>query len=257
MADKNHWREVFADPKSAFRTRKTAKEIIAECLVSLDANVLLAPYRIPSEPFHKIVGVYKRLAEAGRLIVTGQAAREFLKHRNSVIASAIEKLNKDVNRQLPGFENIALLKSISEYERVLAIRDEIRRKYDEQRELLKRVGDELRGWECNDPVIAAYGEILSPYIQDLDQNEENEAIGQSKARKAEKIAPGWKDDGPGDFIIWKTLLKKVAPKRRDLIFVTSEKKDDWWDKVQQEPYLPSANLSKNTLPQVSDMNFIL
>jgi PIN like domain len=259
MADENPWRSVFADPSSAFRARKRADEIKADCVVSLDANVLLAPYRIASEPFQKIVEVYNQLAVADRLIVSGQAAREFLRHRNAAIVQAIDGISNDLSKQPHSPERIALLESIPEYAQALVIRRDISQKHTEQKQLLEAVQQKLREWESTDPVMDAYRQILSSNIRDLDLEAESKAIGDFKLRRAAKIAPGWKDDGPGDYVIWRTLLQEVAVKQRHLIFVTLEKKEDWWDrdKAHEQPIFAKRELVEEYFSASSGHEFHL
>jgi PIN like domain len=257
MADNNPWRSVFADPSSAFRARKPADEIKADCMVSLDANVLLEPYRIATEPFQKIVEVYEKLAAEGRLIISGQAVREFLKSRNAVIVEAIEGISNDMSKEPPSLKRIALLESIPEYVQVLAKRREIREKHAEQKKLLEAVQQKLRAWDSTDPVMDAYRQILSSNIRDLDLETESQAIGEFKSRKAAKIAPGWKDDGPGDYVIWRTLLQEVAVKQKHLIFVTLEKKEDWWDRAHQQPIFAKRELVEEYFSASSGHEFHL
>jgi len=59
---------VFPDPGTLFAVKQKAiGEIQNTCLVALDANVLLLPFKLCAESFSKIADVYKTLAENYRI----------------------------------------------------------------------------------------------------------------------------------------------------------------------------------------------
>ncbi|MDA9523878.1 hypothetical protein XI06_27270 [Bradyrhizobium sp. CCBAU 11434] len=48
-----------------------------------------------------------------------------------------------------------------------------------------------------------------------------------------RIPPGYKDGkklqgGPGDLLIWKTILAEGKSRNKDCVFVSAEEKPDWW-----------------------------
>jgi hypothetical protein len=59
---------------------------------------------------------------------------------------------------------------------------------------------------------------------------------EGKGRYEHEIPPGYMDEDKsrgnvyGDFIIWKQMLDKAQAHKQGLIFVTNEKKQDWWHK---------------------------
>lgn len=67
-------------------------------------------------------------------------------------------------------------------------------------------------------------------------------------RRAEaKIPPGYKDnrkddEGIGDFLIWKTLLKVGQDRKMHLAFVTGEQKGDWFVRADGGPVFPRIEL---------------
>ncbi|WP_103669598.1 PIN-like domain-containing protein [Pseudanabaena sp. BC1403] len=61
-------------------------------------------------------------------------------------------------------------------------------------------------------------------------------------------APGFKDKNKkdereyGDFLLWKQILNFAKKESRPIIFVTGEKKDDWWIKRNGKPVSPREDL---------------
>lgn len=62
----------------------------------------------------------------------------------------------------------------------------------------------------------------------------NEIYKEADGRYANKIPPGYRDNAKpgnekyGDYIIWQQLKEHAKTQGKPLIFVTDDKKDDWW-----------------------------
>ncbi len=60
---------------------------------------------------------------------------------------------------------------------------------------------------------------------------------EGEERKKNKIPPGYLDDDKdgdrpyGDFFLWRQILLHSKNKSMPVIFVTSERKEDWWEKI--------------------------
>lgn len=57
---------------------------------------------------------------------------------------------------------------------------------------------------------------------------------EGETRYKNKIPPGYEDKKPtndkyGDLIIWKEIMKYSSEKQKNIIFVTNDKKNDWFD----------------------------
>lgn len=61
-------------------------------------------------------------------------------------------------------------------------------------------------------------------------------------RIKEKIPPGYMDERPGDYIVWKQALGYAKEKNLPLVFVTSEVKKDWWDRHEGKTAGPRLEL---------------
>lgn len=74
------WLErVFPDASAGFSfQQRSVEEIKEKCIVILDANVLLMPYRLGAHSLGELKSVYRDLAEKKRLAIPAQAARELL-----------------------------------------------------------------------------------------------------------------------------------------------------------------------------------
>jgi hypothetical protein len=62
------------------------------------------------------------------------------------------------------------------------------------------------------------------------------------------IPPGFKDDHKddelkyGDLVVWKQLIDKAKESNKPLIFVTDDRKDDWWERIKGKVIRPRPEL---------------
>jgi hypothetical protein len=231
-------REVFPDAKRTL-TRKfnNLEESRKNCLVALDANVLLSPYRLDAVSIDAIRRIYRNLSKESRLLVPAHAAREFSKHRFSKIAELVQSVrNQSSSAKAPASKPIEYLKGNASFEAALRIASDIEIRIKEYRSEIDKVIDELSNWSGNkDPITAMYSDVIADCIVDLSLTEEQatEFLAEHKFRKDMKIPPGFADgakpdEGIGDLIIWKTVLQAAKGCSRDLLFVTQEEKNDWF-----------------------------
>src|SRR5215472_12349359 len=87
---------IYPNARSVFAFLQTLEQVKDACLIVLDTNVLLTPYIFGGredllEQFRK---TFKPLSSQKRLIIPGQVAREFAKHRASKLAELYQQLSK-------------------------------------------------------------------------------------------------------------------------------------------------------------------
>jgi hypothetical protein len=71
---------------------------------------------------------------------------------------------------------------------------------------------------------------------------------EGKVRYEKNIPPGFKDDHKddelkyGDLVVWKQLVDKAKESNKPLIFVTDDRKDDWWERTKGKVIRPRPEL---------------
>src|SRR5205807_1282360 len=93
-------------------------------LVVLDANALLFPYATSKQSLETIKKTYRKLAVEKRLVIPGQVAREFAKHRSEKLKQLFAQLSKKSELSL-GHGNYPLLEGVLEYKSLLDIESEL------------------------------------------------------------------------------------------------------------------------------------
>lgn len=179
------------------------------------------------------------LASKGRLIVPGQAAREFYKHRAKKLAEIVSKVDGAIKKaKAPIFDAaIPILDDDPDYKVAHKLASEIAKHGKKIAEKLAAVNKKLQDDIGSDPISTMYRSVLSNCVFDLEIDPEfrTELVAECQYRARFRIAPGYEDQnkpdgGIGDLLIWKTILREGANRKVHCIFVTNEEKPDWWIK---------------------------
>ena len=97
----------------------------------------------------------------------------------------------------------------------------------------------------------------------LNKEEYVEAITEAKTRANSKTPPGYKDSGKdpvasaGDYLVWLQTIRYAKLKKRDVLFVTGDIKEDWWRREHGELRGPRPELVEEMKDQASVRLFIL
>ena len=113
-----------------------------------------------------------------------------------------------------------------------------------------------------------------PILEDLTQMFENSIgegfsdddlpkfVEEAEDRKRNKTPPGYLDedkdgDRPyGDFFLWRQILLNSKNTNKPIIFVTSERKEDWWEKISGKTIGPRPELLREAC-EFSDQKILI
>lgn len=225
-------------------------------ILSVDTNVLLDLYRYHEETRELLLSALEYFGE--RTWLTHQVAEEFFRNRNTVIASStsgfseadkiadeiLNKIQDQVskllrNRLLPGSRVSQLQSGIEEVVRAFKVD-------------IASARESFPNFRDNDVIIDRIcklfeGRVGSAYEKDrLD-----EALKEAKKRFESEIPPGYKDNTTkkgdrryGDYLVWRQLLDRAESIKQPLVFVTSEIKEDWWERPGAKTIGPRQELLK-------------
>lgn len=224
-------------------------------ILTVDTNVLLDLYRYHQNTRQALLESLNLFT--GRAWISHQVAEEFFRNRNGVILSSTTAFN-DAERNLA-----EMRKAIDEQMRKMksnrTIPDTIGKSLNEKVEAaLTAATQEIEQARSNypdyikeDPILDNICNLFNSHIG-IPFNEESlaEVLKEAKRRKENKIPPGFKDadkEGDkayGDYILWRQILNYVKDIQKPLIFVTSEEKEDWWEKGSGKTVGPLYDLIK-------------
>ncbi|MCL5272037.1 MAG: PIN domain-containing protein [Gammaproteobacteria bacterium] len=246
----DHW--VFPDAKSLFSFRlKTLEEVKNDCIIVLDTNILLFPYKLNSQGIELIKLTYRELIAQKRLFIPGQVAREFAKNRALKITEIHNRLlQKKGEIKNIDIGNYSVLEGLQVYQEILQEQNLIDDHIKKIKSKIDNLVEHISSWNYSDPVGSIYNELFEEnVIFDIELNED--AIKKDYERRCcFDIPPGYKDKnkkgnssgGIGDLIIWDTILEIGRVHKKDVLFVTSDEKSDWWYRSQNKNLFPRYEL---------------
>lgn len=228
---------IFPDAQGIFTSvQPAAEEIKGTCFVVLDANVLLLPYKMEDVSLSEIVKVYEHLAQAERLVIPPQAAREFAKNRSSKVGEVVKYLREQAGLSGPVLsKKVGSLEDHEGYKAAKALAQGVKDKVRELQKAISAVADGMAANVGDDPVSIVYRKLFANAVcnDPPECEDEKSLLKELSDRYAMSRPPGYKDQnkddgGAGDLIIWKTILAEGLSRQRDCIFVTADQKPDWY-----------------------------
>lgn len=241
------------------------KEIWGKGILTVDANVLLDLYRYYESTRDSLISSLEQFK--GRLWLSRQAADEFFRNRKKVIFSS-KKTFEEASKELGTLRN-SLDTSVNQLKGNRIIPAEIASDLEnnvspalEQAE--KKIRESLDfhpNYLEDDPILerllVMFDNAVGPSFSEEDlKNIKKEA----ENRRINKIPPGYLDsnkdgDRPyGDFFLWRQIIQYSKDNSLPIIFVTSERKEDWWEKhsgqtvgPRQELLMEACNFAKQRI----------
>ena len=249
--------------------------------IILDTNVILDLARYSLVTSKNILEIFKECEE--NLWIPDQVLKEYKKNKDKVFGdlkkrySSIEKkllsILEDFDKKTQNALSIAYKYkyfATSDFSNIIKLKNE------EFKKIIESFKDIL-GKEY-DEITSGYPEIIDEiknFVSRLEENnqvgsrigfrEQIELIKEGEFRYKYKIAPGYRDNEKegiekfGDLFIWKEILKLSQNNSSlNIIFITSDEKDDWWSKDQRgnieiKGELRSEFLEKNPYANISIM----
>ena len=197
------------------KTPEDFEELWTQCEFTFDANVLLDLYSAKASLVEEIFAVWSALED--RIFLTHQAGLEFYRNRPEVILrarGAYESICKLAEDFPSAFSSAAT---------------------EKLRELLTEEKEALGKFLEDDNIEARINKTFEGKVTDpLDDSQQ--AYAAIESRYAARIPPGFADAGKGDYhkygdaIMWFLILRRARSTKKPVIFITSEKKPDWWER---------------------------
>lgn len=241
--NKNHfiYRKHFPDSKSILsRKGKGINEIFKNAIFVLDTNSLLVPYNIGKENIEKIGKTYKGLISKDKLYIPEHALREFAKNRSLRIAELFTNIDNHLS-SLPALKlfEYPILGELEAYKELKKSRDTIVEHVKDYKKNLEDLKSGILDWNWSDPVTNMYQDTFTENIIISPSGTEEELIKEYQSRINDDIPPGNKDKSKdtnaiGDYLIWKSILELGKAKKKDVIFVSNDEKNDWLLKGNQK-----------------------
>lgn len=251
--------DIFENIEKLFGEKyKSVDEIKDNCIYILDTNILLLPYKNRNSKgnadFKEIVRVYEKLTDEKRLLVPVQVIKEFMKNRptllsniNSEMINYKSSISENKFKTLPIY---AVLSGCENYELAIKKCEEIKENIDKNIKEYKKYIDEIleyiKHYNWNDKISNSYWKLFKDSI--IHENRDYDKVKKEFQDRCKfKIPPALedeknKDDGIGDYLIWKDILDISKQEKKDVLFVTLDEKSDWYHKSNKNKLYPRIEL---------------
>ncbi|MGJ3254915.1 MAG: PIN-like domain-containing protein [Alcanivorax sp.] len=230
--------------------------------VSYDTSTILDLYRLSDNSREEVLSLFEKIERRVGHFVTHYVAFEVSKNKEMAKKDSEVKIN-DIKQKFSSFK-----KSLNGNARAGGYStpfDELSKEVRESlEEIHKSIEAKTSDIKRNSSFNSLYGrfskmfsgKVSSPFSgEDLRKIIENGAV-----RYSCKIPPGFADDAKSDFvnffgdpieskygdlIIWEHLISWAAKNEKNIIFITSDQKDDWVESRKIRPDL-AAEFNKRT-----------
>lgn len=224
-------------------------------ILTVDANVLLDLYRYHESTRNTLIDSLKQFN--GRLWLTNQAAEEFFRNRTKVIVSS-EKTFKQATDEVDKFKG-NLESAVAHLKGNRIIPDEVADSLIEAinpaiHSALENIIDAKSSYPNylqEDPILNELKEMFEDSVgEGFSESDLSTLKEEAVLRNKNNIPPGYMDgekDGDrsyGDFILWREILLHAKNQQTPIIFVTSERKEDWWERISGKTIGPRPELLK-------------
>ena len=237
-------------------TNEEKKELWNHATFVFDTNVYLNLYRYTGKTREQLLSALSELKD--RLWMPNHVAREFMKNRIGIIW---ETNNQYSVLRTEADKYIELCRSSL--------------KLDQNNQGLAELKAQMKAWidtsmrdnvaVTNPDSDAILNQLLLLYEGKVGlaySKEEMESIEQEGRQRYEKsVPPGYKDYNKqkgdnlnnvyGDFVVWKQILKYASSEKKDIILVTNDQKEDWWEILHGQTHGPRIELRKEFFTETS------
>ena len=235
----------------------------SKATIVFDTNVLLDLYRYDTatrDEFIQIISFYKE-----RLWIPYQVGWEFHRNREGVIkqnAEAYDRVQKEFCSKIDDLlksadalaDNHPLLNMSEIKKRAKTFKSAI------EKSLASQKGAHPKIDNTNDVVLDTITELFEGRTGENFTEEELCKIYEEGVKRYEKkVPPGYCDKKDkksclpqelyGDLILWKQIIKWSAEQSTDIILVSSEEKEDWWNIADDKTKSPRVEMLKEFIKQ--------
>ena len=221
-----------------------------------DTNVFLNLYRYSAKTRELLLSALDKFKD--RVWMPHHVACEFMKNRSNIIWETnhqYDNLNSEANKFIDNCRTALKLD-----------------KDDKDLNLLKK---QMVDWieqakRKNVAVIKPDSDIILEKLLSLFDNKVGDALSEEeskqiseegKKRYAAQIPPGYKDSEKqkgenanntyGDLIVWKQILKYASSEKKDIILVTNDQKEDWWEILHGQTLGARVELRREFIKETS------
>lgn len=213
-------------------TEQDFKEIIDDSYIIMDTNILLNFYRYSKETTEKLINILEKNKD--RLYLHELVLKEFFKNKDTIIKSHCD-IKRNIEKSLNKIQDI-FNKEIKNYKHMQVRKKELEKIMGTFESSMKEEIDRYStdDFKENDYVLDHILDLFNDrMIDDFNEETRKKEIKTAQDRYKNKIPPGYKDENKdenrmyNDYFIWKQTMDFAEKNKKNIIFITEDKKEDW------------------------------
>ena len=212
-----------------------------DSLIVVDANILLNFYRYSEDTREKLFAILKKMKK--RLWIPYQVGKEFFENKNRVMVNSYKEydiLESELSKKLHEAKAEISKRKNDQLKCKSEIDNLLDRTLKKIQEALNKEKEKKKPNFNKDVIENNILELFNDSIGDQIINEEYIKMKEEGLRRIkEQIPPGYKDSTKnenGDYYIFYSLIKKSKAETRDVIFITDDVKEDWFNQLNGEKH---------------------
>lgn len=218
------------------KTEDDIKNLWENGVILFDANVLLNLYRYSNETRKTIINLIAKFKD--KIWLPHQSALEYNRNRYEVIADqekAYKEFTDKITQIQKDLQSTSKPPFLSE-----KVHKDLNKVFEKVSTEVAESIDKYCGYLKVDPIYNELSELFDEKISEpYNDDKLTELYKEGQERFDKKIPPGYEDeknkDGNrkyGDFILWMQVIDKAKDSKSPIIFITDERKKDWWWKIK-------------------------
>jgi hypothetical protein len=219
-----------------------------------DANSLLNLYRYSSQTSKDFLQILNKIKD--QLFLPHQVGLEFHSNRHTVIENINNSYN-ELQSEITKVITTSFDQTVNNYSKhpVIQVKKlkELKNKFlAEFKEELSRQNKSHVDYFSEDIFLDQITNLFEGKVGvEFSDSELEDIYKEGAIRYANNIPPGYKDTSKktkgdrylyGDLIIWKQLIKFSKLTNQSIIFITDDRKEDWWQREQGKTIRPRQEL---------------
>lgn len=251
---KTHFKEQYA------LLEEEKKAVWDDCYVVLDANILLNFYRCSKDTSDDVFNILEAIKD--KLWIPYQVVWEYFNNRRNVFhenwnaAKTIKESFKKCIDQFYHEEKVEKLLARNPFINTDELKGVISQCIDEVNKVLSKYEQNVTDFTFDDDILVKITELLEGKVgDDLSEQDLLNIYKEGKKRYELKFPPGYKDNTKdkqaqgerhvyGDLINWQMIINKAKNDGINIVFVSGDQKEDWWDVWNGEKIRPRTELIK-------------
>ncbi len=232
------------------------KELWENATFVFDTNVYLNLYRYTEKTRELLLSAFNDLKD--RLWMPNHVAHELMKNRNKIIWETNHHYS-ELQSKADGFiESCRISLNLDQNDSDL---NELRKQLNDWIEAAKKKNilvSSSHDDKILEQLLALYEGKVGPAFS---EEELNTIEQEGKKRYTAEIPPGYKDSEKqkgnnlnnvyGDYLVWKQILNYASVNKKDIILVTNDQKEDWWETLHNQTIGPRIELRKEFIQSTS------